>query len=77
MALYRFLFAPALLALAVLAGPGEQEQAVRADPPRVVASEPTPRPAAAPARSHAPAALERAVAAKHAPRRATPARTAR
>ncbi len=77
MALYRFLFAPALLALAVLAGPGEQEQVDRADPPRVVASAPTSRPAAAPAPSHAPAALERAVAAKHAPRRGAPARKAR
>jgi hypothetical protein len=77
MALYRFLFAPALLALAVLAGPGEQGQVVRADPPRVVASEPMPRPAAEPARPLAPAALERAVAAKHTPRRAAPARTVR
>jgi hypothetical protein len=76
MALYRFLFAPALLALAVLAGPGEQGQVVRADPPRVVASA-MPRPAAEPARPLAPAALERAVAAKHTPRRAAPARTAR
>ena len=42
MALYRFLFAPALLAVAVLAGPrGEREPVVRADPPRVVA--PAPR----------------------------------
>ncbi len=66
MALYRFLFAPALLALAVLAGPGrEQGPAVQAEPPRVVA--PEPRAATGPSpRPEAP--LARAAVAKHAPR---------
>jgi len=76
MALYRFLFAPALLAVAVLAGPpGERDPLVRADPPRVVA--PAPRPAVANAPPSAPAPLERAVAAKHVARRAPPAKPAR
>ena len=69
MALYRFLFAPALLVVAVLAGPrGEREPVVRADPPRVVA--PAPRLAVA-------EAPPRAVAAKHVARRAAPAKPAR
>ncbi|WP_041448320.1 hypothetical protein [Anaeromyxobacter sp. Fw109-5] len=72
MALYRFLFAPALLAVAVLAGPvHERAQPVQAEAPRVIATE-----AAAPA-ARPPAALERAVAAKHAPRRAPNAKPAR
>ncbi|WP_242360472.1 hypothetical protein [Anaeromyxobacter sp. SG17] len=71
MALYRFLFAPALLALAVLAGPGrEQGPATQAEPPRVVAPE---RAATAPA-PQPQGSLSRAVA-KHAPR--NPARPAR
>lgn len=72
MALYRFLFAPALLAVAVLAGPGgEREQVVEADPPRIVAPA---RVAAPPAPPAASAPLERAVAAKHAAKRASSAR---
>ena len=68
MALYRFLFAPALLAVAVLAGSGrEQGPVVQAEPPRVVA--PAPRAAPAPALAPATAGpLDRAVVAKHAPR---------
>jgi hypothetical protein len=69
MALYRFLFAPALLVVAVLAGRGEREQVVEADPPRVVAPA---RVAKAPPPGSAP--LERAVAAKHAAKRAVPAK---
>jgi hypothetical protein len=73
MALYRFLFAPALLAVAVLAGPrGDREPVVRADPPRVVA--PASRPAVAEAPPSAAAPLERAVASKHLARRAAPAK---
>lgn len=75
MALYRFLFAPALLAVAVLAGPrGERDPLIRPDPPRVVATAPRP-PAEAPASAAAP--LERAVAAKHVARRTPPAKPAR
>jgi hypothetical protein len=73
MALYRFLFAPALLAVAVLAGPvHERAQPIQAEAPRVVAPEPAAAPAARP-----PAALERAVAAKHAPSRALTAKPTR
>jgi hypothetical protein len=76
MALYRFLFAPALLAVAVLAGPrADSEPAVRADLPRVIAS--APRPAVAEAPPSAAAPLERAVAAEHVARRAAPAKPAR
>jgi hypothetical protein len=66
-ALYRFLFAPALLVVAVLAGPGEREQVVQPDPPRVVAPA---RVAEQPSPATAP--LERAVAAKHVAKRAAP-----
>ena len=69
MALYRFLFAPALLVVAVLAGPGEREQVVQPDPPRVVA------PARVAQESpSATAPFERAVAAKHVAKRAAPAK---
>jgi hypothetical protein len=71
MALYRFLFAPALLAVAVLAGPGgEREQVVEADPPRIVA----PARVAAPPAPPAPSAPLERVAAKHAAKRASSAR---
>ena len=74
MALYRFLFAPALLAVAVLAGPvHERAQPVQAEAPRVIA----PEPAAAALAARPPAALERAVAAKHAPSRALTAKPTR
>lgn len=74
MALYRFLFAPALLAVAVLAGPvHERAQPVQAEAPRVIA----PQPAAAAPAPRPPAALERAVAAKHAPSRAQTAKRTR
>lgn len=73
MALYRFLFAPALLAVAVLAGPvHERSQPVEAEAPRVIATEAAPEasPAARPSPAASPAPLEAAVATKHAPRRA-------
>ncbi|WP_242344822.1 hypothetical protein [Anaeromyxobacter terrae] len=75
MALYRFLFAPALLALAVLAGPGrESGPALQPEPPRVVA----PAPGAATATTSRPEAqLTGAVVAKHAPRTASAKRARR